>query len=79
MSIYTAVLTSLLALNSCLLWAKMTSKAPSPVSFETNHPAPLAFWIAREYGAIALHPRHSRKQRAAIALDQFFGIDQPAP
>jgi hypothetical protein len=79
MSIYTAILSSLLALNSCLLWAKMTSKAPSPVSFETNHPAPLAFWIAREYGAIALHPRPNRKQRAAIALDQFFGIDQSAP
>ncbi len=79
MSIYTAILSSLLALNSCLLWAKMTSKAPSPVNFETNHPAPLAFWIAREYGAIALHPRPNRKQRAAIALDQFFGIDQSAP
>jgi hypothetical protein len=79
MSIYTAILTSLLVLNSCLLWAKMTSKAPSPVSFETNHPAPLAFWIAREYEAIALRPRPGRKQRAAIALDQFFGIDQPAP
>jgi hypothetical protein len=79
MSIYTAILSSLLALNSCLLWAKMTSKAPSPVNFETNHPAPLAFWIAREYGAMALHPRPSRKQRAAIALDQFFGIDQSAP
>ena len=78
MSIYTAVLSSLLALNSCLLWAKMTSKAPSPVSFETNHPAPLAFWIAREYGAKALHPKPSRRQQAAIALDQFFGIDQPA-
>ena len=72
MSIYTAILSSLLALNSCLLWAKMTSKAPSPVNFETNHPAPLAFWIAREYGAIALHPRPSRKQRAAIALDRCF-------
>lgn len=79
MSIYTAILSSLLALNSCFLWAKMTSKAPSPVSFETNHPAPLAFWIAREYGPIALHPRPNRKQRAAIALDQFFGIDHPAP
>jgi hypothetical protein len=79
MSIYTAILSSLLALNSCLLWAKMTSKSPSPVSFETNHPAPLAFWIAREYGAIALHPRPGRKQRAAIALDRFFGIEQSAP
>ena len=79
MSIYTAVLSSLLALNSSLLWAQMTSKPPSPVSFETNHPAPLAFWIAREYGAIALHPRPGRKQRAAIALDQFFGTDQLAP
>jgi hypothetical protein len=79
MSVYAAILSSLLALNSSLLWAKMTSKAPSPVSFETNHPVPLAFWIAREYGAIALHPRPSRKQRAAIALDQFFGIDQSAP
>jgi hypothetical protein len=55
----------------------MTNKAPSPVAFETNHPAPLAFWIAREYGAIALHPRPSRKQRAAIAMDQLFGIDHP--
>jgi hypothetical protein len=57
----------------------MTSKTASPVSFEINHPTPLAFWIAREYGTIALHPRPSRKQRAAIALDQFFGIEQPAP
>jgi hypothetical protein len=76
MSIYTAIISSLLALNSCMLWARMTTKAPSPVTFETNHPAPLAFWIAREYGAIALHPRPSRKQRAAIAMDQLFGIDQ---
>jgi len=76
MSIYTAIISSLLALNSCLLWARMTTKAPFPVTFETNHPAPLAFWIAREYGSIALHPRPSRKQRAAIALDQLFGIDQ---
>lgn len=76
MSIYTAIISSLLALNSCLLWARMTAKAPSPVTFETNHPAPLAFWIAREYGSIALHPRPSRKQRAAIAMDQLFGIDQ---
>ena len=79
MSIYTAILSSLLALNACLLWGKMTSKTASPVSFETNHPAPLAFWIAREYGAIALHPRPGRKQRAAIALDQFFGIEQQVP
>lgn len=77
MSIYTVVIWSLLALNSCMLWARMTTKASSPVTFETNHPAPLAFWIAREYGAIALHPRPSRKQRAAIAMDQLFGIDHP--
>ena len=79
MSVYTAIISSLLALNSCMLWAKMTTKIPSPVSFETNHPAPLAFWIAQEYGAIALHPRPSRKQRAAIALDRFLGIDQLEP
>ncbi len=54
-------------------------KSPSPVTFETNHPAPLAFWIAREYGSIALHPRPSRKQRAAIRLDQLFDIDQLEP
>jgi hypothetical protein len=75
MSIYTAIIASLLALNSCLLWGKMTMKPPSPVSFESNHPIPLAFWIASEYGANALHPRPSRKQRAAIALDQLIGID----
>lgn len=79
MSIYMAILTTLISLNSCILWAKMTSKTPSPVSFETNHPAPLAFWIAQEYGTMALHPRPTRKQRAAIALDQVFNIDQSAP
>ena len=79
MSIYTAILTSLIALNSCLLWAKMTSKTPSPVSFETDHPATLAFWIAQEYGTIALHPRLSRKQRTAIALDLVFNPDKSAP
>ena len=79
MSIYTAIISSLLALNSCLIWGKMNMRAPSPVTFETNHPAPLAFWIAREYGSIALHPRPGRKQRAAIALDQLFGIDQLEP
>lgn len=57
----------------------MTMKAPSPVAFETNHPALLAFWIASEYGPTALHPRPSRKQRAAIRLDQLFGIDQLEP
>lgn len=79
MSAHTFVLGCLLALNSCLLWAKMTAKAPSPVNFETNHPAQLAFWIASEYGAIALHPLPSRKQRAAIALDHQLGIDQLQP
>jgi hypothetical protein len=53
----------------------MTTKPPSPVSFESNHPIPLAFWIASEYGAKALHPRPSRKQRAAIALDQLLGVE----
>jgi hypothetical protein len=52
----------------------MTTKASSPVTFETNHPAPLAFWIAREYGAIALQPKPSRKQKTVLALDQLFGI-----
>ena len=79
MSIYTAIISSLLAINSCILWAKMTTKVPSPVSFETNHSAPLAFWIAQEYGSIALHPRSNRRQRASIALDRFFGIDQLEP
>jgi hypothetical protein len=79
MSIYTAIISSLLALNACLLWGKMTMKAPSPVAFETNHPALLAFWIATEYGPTALHPRPSRKQRAAIRLDQLFDIDQLEP
>jgi hypothetical protein len=79
MSIYTAIIWSLLALNSCLLWGKMNMKSPSPVTFETNHPAALAFWIAREYGSIALHPRPSRKQRAAIRLDRLFDIDQLEP
>lgn len=79
MSFYTAVISSLLALNSCVLWAKMTTKTASPVSFETNHPAPLAFWIAQEYGAIALHPRQGRKQRAAVALDRFIESDQLEP
>ncbi len=79
MSIYTAIISTLLALNSSLLWAKMSMKPPSPVSFETNHPVPLSFWIAREYGSIALHPRPDRKQRAAIALDRAVGIDQLEP
>lgn len=54
-------------------------KVPSPVAFETNHPALLAFWIASEYGPTALHPRPTRKQRAAIRLDQLFDIDQLEP
>lgn len=77
MSILTKVLCSVLALNSCLLWGRMTTKVASPVTFETNHPAPLAFWIAREYGAIALQPKPSRKQKTALALDQLFGAPQP--
>jgi len=76
MSIFTKILCSLLALNSCLLWGRMTTKAASPVPFETNHPAPLAFWIAREYGANALQPKPSRKQKTALALDQLFGIQK---
>lgn len=79
MSIYTAILSSLLAFNSCLLWAKMTSKSPSPVSFETNHAGPLAFWIAREYGPKSLYPRHNRKQRVAISVDKLFGNEHSEP
>jgi len=74
MSILTKVLCSVLVFHSCILWGRMTTKTPSPVTFETNHPAPLAFWIAREYGAIALQPKPSRKQKTALALDQFFGV-----
>lgn len=77
MSILTKVLCSVLALNSCLLWGRMTTKVASPVTFETNHPAPLAFWIAREYGAIALQPKPSMKQKTALALDQLLGAPQP--
>lgn len=77
MSIYTKVFCSMLALNSCLLWGRMTTKVASPVTFETNHPALLAFWIAREYGSIALQPKPSRKQKTALALDQLVGVQQP--
>ena len=77
MSIYTKVFCLVLALNSCLLWGRMTTKAASPVTFETNHPAPLAFWIAREYGTVALQPKPSRKQKAALALDRLFDISKP--
>jgi len=59
-----------------MLWAKMTTKEPSPVNFETNHPAQLAFWIAQEYGTLALHPRPSRRQRAAIAFDRLLEKDR---
>jgi hypothetical protein len=74
MSIITKVLCSVLVFHSCILWGRMTTKTPSPVTFETNHPAPLAFWIAREYGAIALQPKPNRKQKTALALDQLFGV-----
>ena len=74
MSIITKVLCSVLVFHSCILWGRMTTKTPSPVTFETNHPAPLAFWIAREYGAIALQPKPSRRQKTALALDQLFGV-----
>ena len=77
MSIITKVLCSVLVFHSCILWGRMTTKTPSPVTFETNHPAPLAFWIAREYGSIALQPKPSRKQKTALALDQLFGAPQP--
>jgi hypothetical protein len=77
MSILTKVLCSVLVFHSCILWGRMTTKTPSPVTFETNHPAPLAFWIASEYGAIALQPKPSRKQKTALALDQLFGVPKP--
>jgi hypothetical protein len=74
MSIINKVLCSVLVFHSCILWGRMTTKTPSPVTFETNHPAPLAFWLAREYGAFALQPKPSRKQKTALALDQLFGV-----
>jgi hypothetical protein len=77
MSILTKVLCSVLVFHSCILWGRMTTKTPSPVTFETNYPAPLAFWIAREYGAIALQPKPSRKQKTALALDQLFSVPKP--
>ena len=77
MSILTKVLCSVLVFHSCILWGRMTTKVASPVTFETNHPAPLAFWIAREYGAIALQPKPSRKKKTALALDHLFGIPTP--
>ena len=77
MSILTKVLCSVLVFHSCILWGRMTTKTASPVTFETNHPAPLAFCIAREYGSIALQRKPSRKQKTAQALDHLFGISQP--
>jgi hypothetical protein len=79
MSIYTAVICSLIALNSCLLWGRMSTKTPSPVNYETVHPIDLAFWIAREYGPIALPPKLTRKQMSAVALDQLFAIERVDP
>lgn len=49
-------------------------KPPSPVEFETVQTIPLAFWIAREYGPLALKPKPTKREKAALELDQVFGI-----
>lgn len=74
MSIYNAVICSLIALNACMLWGRGYMKPASPVSFEPLQTIPLAFWIAREYGPQALKPKPTKKEKAISALDQALGL-----
>jgi hypothetical protein len=54
----------------------MNSKIASPVSFETIHTIPVAFWISREYGPKALIKKPNRVQRAAIIMDHLIDNEQ---
>jgi hypothetical protein len=69
----TLIIASLIVtLNTTVTWAKVMSKSPSPVAFETVQTPAQAFWIANEYGALALTPKPNRKQKIAIFLDRTF-------
>lgn len=74
-SILSAVICSLIALNACILWGRTYMKPPSPVSFEPLQTVHLAFWLAREYGPQAIKPKPSRRENAALALDQAIGLN----
>jgi hypothetical protein len=75
MSIYNAVICSLIALNACMLWGRAYMKPTSPVSFEPLQTMHLAFWLAREYGPQALKPKPTKREKAALALDQVLGLN----
>ena len=49
-------------------------KPASPVSFEPLQTMHLAFWLAREYGPQALKPKPTKRDKAALALDQAIGM-----
>ncbi len=74
-SIFSAVICSLIALNACMLWGRAYMKPASPVSFEPLQTMPLAFWLAREYGPQAIKPKPTRREKAALALDQAIWIN----
>ena len=50
-------------------------KPTSPVSFEPLQTMHLAFWLAREYGPQALKPKPTKREKAALALDQVLGLN----
>lgn len=69
------IIIGILLFHGCLTWGKMSSKAPSPVGFVTSvHPA-LAFWLANEYGSLALTPKLTKIQANAVALDRWVGSE----
>ena len=74
MSIYNAVICSLLAFNACLLWGRGYMKPVSPVSFEPLQTMPVAFWLAREYSPQAIQRQPNKREKAALALDRAFGL-----
>ena len=58
-----------------MLWGRAYMKPASPVSFEPLQTMHLAFWLAREYGPKALKPKSTKRDKAALALDQAIGIN----
>lgn len=69
------ILLYFVVLHATVVWGKLSSRTPSPVSFETVQPAHLVHWIAIEYGSKVLIRKPSKKEQAAVGMDKLFSED----
>jgi hypothetical protein len=69
------ILLYFVVLHATVVWGKLSSRSPSPVSFETLQPAHLIHWIALEYGSKVLIRKPTKKEQAAVGMDKLVTDD----